>query len=173
MSEVLSAVPVQPEPSDSASVVIGLDEVESPVVRMGIGYWRRLCNGRPYPTRCEISPRDIRGVLRDTLLIRVLPDDYEFRIVGDAHVIAYGFSMLNRKLSALNEVVDGHRIALKKAYDRVMQRREAIAYRGWLMPGGRSGPRIYSESVLLPLGPDGESVDHILIFSTYASAPGA
>jgi len=57
--------------------------------------------------------------------------------------------------------------------DRVMQRREAIAYRGWLMPGGRSGPRIYSESVLLPLGPDGESVDHILIFSTYASAPGA
>ena len=168
MSDISSAVPARPEPSDSASPAIGLDEVESPVVRMGIGYWRRLCDGRPYPTRGEISPRDIRGVLRDTLLIRVLPDDYEFRIVGDAHVIAYGFSMLNRKLSELNELAGSHRIALKKTYDRVVQRREPYAFRGWLTPGGRNEPRIYSESVLLPLGPDAGSVDHILIFSTYA-----
>jgi hypothetical protein len=168
MSEILSAVPVRPELSDSASLGIDLDEVESPVVRMGIGYWRRLCNGRPYPTRCEISPRDIRGVLRDTLLLRVLPDDYEFRIVGDAHVIAYGFSMLGRRLGDMKELTDGHRAALKKVYDKVVQRREAFAFRGWLMPGGRTGPRIYSESVLLPLGPDAQSVDHILIFSTYA-----
>ena len=171
MSEILSAVPVRPEPPDSASLGIDLDQVESPVVRMGIGYWRRLSNGRPYPTRCEISPRDIRGVLRDTLLLRVLPDDYEFRIVGDAHVIAYGFSMLNRKLGDLNELAGSHRVALKKVYDGIVLRREAFAFRGWLMPGGRDGPRIYSESVLLPLGPDAGCVDHILIFSTYAPHP--
>ena len=168
MPNLLTSIPVLPETPDSASMTIGLDEVESPVVRMGIGYWRRLCDGRPYPRRDAISPRDIRGVLRDTLLIRALPDDYEFRIVGDAHAMAYGFSMLGRKLGEMAKLAAAHRLALKRVYDRVVEKGEAFAYRGWVTRGGRDIPKISSESVFLPLGE--QSVDHILIFSTYASA---
>lgn len=170
MSNILACVPVRPGLSDSASMAIGLDEVESPAVRMGIGYWCRLCQGRPYPLRTEIVPRDIRGVLRDTLLIRVLPQDYEFRIVGDAHVIAYGFSMLSRKLSEIGELTAEHRTALRKIYDQVRETGAATALRSWVTRSGRDMPRTFSESAFLPLGET--QVDHILAFSTYSTHQG-
>jgi hypothetical protein len=166
MSEILACVPARSELSDSASVTIGLDEVESPAVRMGIGYWARLCNGRPYPARIEISPRDIRTVLRDTLLIRVLPQDYEFRIVGDAHVMAYGFSMLGRKLCEIGELAVERRMGLRRIYDQVCETGEALALRSWVTRSGRDVPRTFSESAFLPLGET--QVDHILVFSTYS-----
>ena len=53
----------------------------------------RAATGR-FPPRAEMSPRDMADMLRNTVLVRVLDggEEFEFRIVGDAMVVAQGCS---------------------------------------------------------------------------------
>jgi hypothetical protein len=157
-----------PSRVDDAGGRVGLDEVESSVVREAVQYWRALCGSRPFPSRTEILPRDIRGLLRHISLIKVLDQgaDYEYRVIGDAHVIAYGFSMQGKKLSDFDAQVAGHGPVLKRLYDRVVRKREPYALRGWIERSEIQKNYIYSESLLAPLGESG-SVDHIFNVSVY------
>jgi hypothetical protein len=147
---------------------IPLDEVESSVVRNGIAYWRQLCDGRPFPTRAEVLPREIRGLLRNICLIKVVDAgaDYEYRVIGDAHVIAYGFSMQGKRLSEYDPRAIEHGPVLKRLYDRVVRKREPYALRGWIERSELQKTYIYSESLFAPLG-DGDEVDHIFNVSVY------
>ncbi len=147
---------------------IPLDQVESTVVRNGISYWQSLCADRRFPARADILPRDIRGLLRNICLIKVIDEgaDYEYRIIGDAHVIAYGFSMQGKKLSEYDGRASEHGPVLKRLYDRVVRKREPYALRGWIERGGVEKTYIYSESLFAPLG-DGDAVDHIFNVSVY------
>lgn len=158
-----------PESAQRQSRVLSLDEVESPIIRDGVSYWRRLRGERRFPARADMSPADIRALLRHTVLLRVADggSDYDYRIVGDAHVTAYGFSMQGKKLSELDGFAPGHGAVLKRLYDRVVRRREPYALRGWLERGGGQVQYIFSESVFMPLGPDDDVVDHVLNFSVY------
>jgi len=158
------AEPVVARPDPRASTVIALDDVASPAVKMGIGYWRRLAGIRPWPCREEISPADIRGLLRNLILLRVIDGgaDFEYRIVGDAHVVAYDFCAQGKRLSELGD--DTHIGVLRKLYGRVLRKQAAYAYRGWMARG--EGHMLFSESAFLPLGPTGE-IDHIVNFSAY------
>jgi hypothetical protein len=152
---------------ESASSIIALDEIESPVVRRGYEYWLRLRDARPWPARTDMAPRDMSPLLRNIVLLRVLDADYEFRIVGDAHVISHGFSMQNRKVSEIDDYSPGYGAVLRTLYDHATHRRAPFAFRGWMERGGQNKQYIYSESVFLPLGPDAQTIDHILNFSVY------
>ncbi len=157
-----------PETPERRSSVIALDAVENAAVRGGIEYWRKLCGARPFPNRNDVSPREISGLLRNTVLLRVIEDgDYEFRIVGDAHVIAHGYSMQGKKLSQIDLYSPGYGALLKTLYDPVVQNRVPFALRGWLLKGDKNTQHIYTESVFLPLGPEDGVVDHVLNFSVY------
>ena len=97
--------------------------------------------------------------------------DYEYRIVGDAHVIAHGFSMQGKTLSQMDDYAPGYGAVLKPLYDNPVRRRTPLALRGWLSMGEDGAEFVYSESVFLPLGPDDETVDHVLNFSVYVMHP--
>jgi hypothetical protein len=169
MSTAEATIRVAPESPERPGGIIDLDQVESPIVRSGIGYWRRLCGERKYPERSAVTPSEIRGLLRNTVLIRVVDggQDFDYRIVGDAHVIAYGFSMQGRFLSEMEEYAPGHGPVLKGLYSSVVRRRTPFALRGWLERGESHKQYIYSESVFMPLGDTDDAVDHILNFSVY------
>jgi hypothetical protein len=124
---------------------------------------------RSFPAREDIVPRDLAGLLRHVVLLRVIDAgaDYEFRIVGDAHVISHGFNMQGLKVSDVDAYSPGYGPVLKSLYDRVVRRRDAYAFRGWLERGDQQKKYIYSESVFMPLGPDSVTVDHVLNFSVY------
>jgi hypothetical protein len=160
------SVPVNVD--ETVSARIALDEVESALVRAAVGYWRELCRGRPFPARADILPRDIRGLLRNIALLKVVDDgaDYDYRIVGDAHVMAYGFSMQGKRLTEMDEFAAGHGEVLKRLYDRVVRKGEPYALRGWIGRSERQKKFIYSESLFAPLG-DGETVDHVFNVSVY------
>jgi hypothetical protein len=153
----------------SASGVIALDAVESPILRQGLDYWNRLKGERRYPSRQDLTPRDLAPLLRNVVLIRVLGEgaDYEYRIVGDAHVISHGFSMQGLKVSDVDKYSPGYGPVLKSLYDRAARRREPYAFRGWMERGEKHKQYIYSESLFMPLGPDDATVDHVLNFSVY------
>ena len=146
---------------------IDLDAVENGVVRAGIGYWRRLKGMRAYPARAQVIPRDIAGMLRNVILVRVIDNgaDYEFRIVGDSHVQMSGFNMQGSHMRDMERIAPGFAEALKKLYGRVLSTRAPFAMRG-VVERPDQAP-LASETVLLPLGPDDSTVDHILVFSVY------
>jgi hypothetical protein len=154
---------------ESASGVVPLDQLESPVVRRGVDYWLKLRGSRPYPSRDEIVPRELAGLLRHVVLVRLIDaiTDYEYRIVGDAHVISHGFNMQGLRVSDVDAYSPGYGPVLKKLYDRAVRRRDAYAFRGWLERGDQQKKYIYSESVFMPLGPDNNTIDHVLNFSVY------
>jgi hypothetical protein len=153
---------------DNSGGRLALEDVESSVVREAVAYWRGLCRGRPFPSRAEILPRDIRGLLRNICLIRVVDGgaDYEYRVIGDAHVQAYGFSMQGKLLSAFDHYAPGHGPVLKRLYDRVVRKSEPYALRGWIERSDIQKQYIYSESLFAPLGEDGV-VDHVFNVSVY------
>ena len=156
-----------PENSRKERAFIDLDAVENNVVRAGIGYWQRLKGERAYPSRLEIVPREISGLLRNVILVRVIDDgaDYEFRIVGDAHVQMSGFNMQGSQIRDMERVAPGFAATLRKLYEKVLSTRAPFAMRG-LVERTDQAP-LASETVLLPLGPDDNTIDHILVFSVY------
>jgi hypothetical protein len=154
---------------ESASGVIALEAVESPILRQGVAYWRRLKGSRSYPSRPEMTPRELAPLLRHVALIRLIDGgaDYEYRIVGDAHVQSHGFSMQGQKVSDVDKFSPGYSPVLKGLYDRVVRRRDLYAFRGWMERGEQKKKYIYSESVFMPLGPDEDTIDHVFNLSVY------
>src|SRR5665213_2818433 len=67
-------------------------ELQSPETRAIYAIWNERRGSRAMPSRAEVLPRPLARFLRHISLMRVLPDtdDYEFRVIGDAHVQAYG-----------------------------------------------------------------------------------
>jgi hypothetical protein len=154
---------------ESASGVIALDAIETPIVRQGLEYWNRLRGTRRYPSRQDMVPRDMAPLLRNIVLIRLIDggQNYEYRIVGDAHVISHGFSMQGMRVSDIDSYSPGYGPVLKSLYDRAVRRRDVYAFRGWMERGESKMKYIYSESVFMPLGPDEATIDHVLNFSVY------
>jgi hypothetical protein len=173
MGNTLHVIRALPYSSERPSGPIALELVESEIVRAGVAYWKRCAAGRKYPDRTELFPQDIRGLLRNVVLLRVIDSgrDYEYRIVGDAHVIAHGFCMQGKNLSQMDDHAPGYGAILKQLYDYPVSRCAPLALRGWLAMGEEGSEFLYSESVFLPLGPNGEMVDHVLNFSVYVAHP--
>lgn len=153
---------------------ISLDEVDNAVLLDGIALWKSLCAGKKYPSRSAVTPRAIKLLLRHTMLVRVIDGgaDYDYRIVGDAYVMAHGTSFQGRKWSELRIVSPGFQKAIKGVYDRVVQDGAPVATRGWIERGAGSSGHVYSEYVFLPLGEETTGVDHILIFAVYVRRDG-
>jgi len=148
---------------------IALEEIDSTVLLQGFAYWRGLCRTRKFPSRHDVAPRGLAGLLRHTTLLRVIDGgvDYEFRVVGDAYVMAHGTSFQGMCWSETERLSPGFHAMIKSTYDRVVRKGEPVATRGWIDRGGRGSELIYSEYLFLPLGEDDATVDHILVFAVY------
>jgi len=148
---------------------IAFTDIETPTLRNALEYWQALRGPRRFPSRADIRPRDIAGMLRNISLIKVENDDFIFRVVGDDIVLAFGLNLQNRRLSDLarQEPVFGEMIA--PLLRKIVATGEPLALQG------KSGRDIAylnftaSENLLLPLGPDDDTVDHILSVSCYQS----
>src|SRR5438552_3975641 len=140
MSQTRSVASIPSNMPVQASGVLPLDGIENPIVRQGLDYWQRLRGDRPYPWRGEVHPRDLRALLRHVVLLRLVDNgaDYEYRIVGDAHVQSHGFCMQGLRVSDVDRFSPGYGPVLKRLYDRAVRRREAFAFRGWLERGDQT-----------------------------------
>lgn len=158
------------EAPDKSSVhVIALDDLESPVVRTGANYWRMLRGGRRLPGRADLSPREMRAILKHVVLLRVLDGgaDYEYRVAGDAHVQAYGMSFKDMRISGIIAMSPHFGRMMYGLYEHVRTTAEPFAVRGWVGREVADARFVYYESAFLPLGDDGRTVDHIVVVSMY------
>lgn len=122
--------------------------------------WNEKRGARRFPAKREIAPRDIKPFLKDATLLRVLDDgqDFEYRIVGDAHVQAFGRNFQGRRTSTfpgldrLSELA--HRPVAVEGSPRLLQ--YFLTFKDY--------PLYHRETLFLPLGED--VVDHILSAGT-------
>jgi hypothetical protein len=155
-------------PDQTAVHAVTFDELDSPVLRLAADYWLSRRNGRRFPARNDLHPRDMAKILRDTVLVRIIDGgaDYEYRIVGDAQAQAYTVPLQGRRISDISVTAPWFGQIAASTYDYVRRSGEPLAMRGRV---GREFPEakfVYNESVFLPLGPSDDAVDHLLIVST-------
>ena len=164
-----AALEPQQAPEVSSVHVLSLDELENAAVRTGVSYWRALRADRNIPPRSLLSPRDIAGILKNIVLVRVVDGgkDYEFRIVGDAHVQGYGLDFNRMRSSDIERIAPEHGAMMRALYEHVRNTGLPLAFRGWVGRDVRDSLFVYHESAFLPLGEDGATVDHILVVSIY------
>jgi len=157
-------------PQYSTGRVLTIDQVENEVLRAIVAYWSGLKRGRRFPARAAVTPRGLGKLIRHVTLLRVLDGgaDYEYRIVGDVQVQAYGESFRNMKLSEVAKLHPKFAEGMKIFFDGARMGRDPFGYRGWIgrdMPDTRFS---YHELVYLPLGDNDETVDHILVAGIYS-----
>lgn len=146
-----------------------LEDVQNPILRKGIEVWTRAKDSRRMPSRAQMTPRILAGVLRNTALVRVIgeAEEFQFRIVGDAIVQAKGMSYKNMTTADLERLVPGYGRGLHYAYSLVCTSRAPAAWRGWFERTD-DARAYFQESVTLPLSDDDDIVDHLLVMGVYA-----
>lgn len=150
---------------------IAIEDIKSPVVRWGAGYWNALRGSRPFPCRAEVHPREIARILPHTHMIQVLDggEDFLFRIAGEAEVKAVKVPFVGKRLSEIIDQSIEYGLVMKGLFGFVARFGEPAVVRGHMGRGFANVNFAYAESAFLPLG-QGETVDHILGFSAYAEA---
>src|ERR1700691_2614604 len=100
---------------------IDTSDVQSAQLRKAFDLWTRLKGDRPFPARSEISPRDLADFLRNIVLVRVLDggNEVQFRIVGDAILLAQGQSFQGLTTAEIELRLPGYGKMVKRAYQRV------------------------------------------------------
>lgn len=147
--------------------LVSPEALDSKPVCLAMRYWQDLRGAGRFPAREAITPRDMAPFLRNIVLIRIIDggQDYEYRIVGDACVQAFGSNFRGARLSEVEAVNPTYGLATRAAYEHVRTTGSPFALRGWVSP---STPSLFSyhETALLPLGKH-DVVDHILAASSY------
>jgi len=154
-------------PQYSSGRILTVDDIESTAVREVAEYWARLKGERLFPARTDLKPRDLKMLLRHIMLLKALDGDYEYRIVGDVQVQAYGENYQGMRLSELALTHPKFAEGMRIFFDGVRMGRAPFGYRGWI---GRDMPETkysYHEIGYFPLGATDAAVDHILIAGVY------
>jgi hypothetical protein len=156
-------------PQESSVVRIALADLRSEELVEIVAIWNRRRGDRLMPARDDLLPRAVGRLLRNVSLLKVVPEsgDYEFRVVGDVHVQAYGSSHQGARLSDVISEAPVYGSILKATLDSVVKKRRPIAYRGAVGQDVGDAQFVWLETVFLPLGVDGDTVDHVINASVY------
>ncbi|HEX2590601.1 MAG TPA: PAS domain-containing protein [Rhizomicrobium sp.] len=156
-------------PITSVADEIDPHDAEAPVVREGYAYWLSKRGTRAFPQRTDINPAQIKKILPNIILAKVLDDgeDFAFRIVGEAVATAHGFNPINWRVSDLDRHAPGFSAIVKRVYRKIYDTNAPYASRGTLRHIDRSY-RMF-ESLFLPLGPANGPVDHVMVVADFSS----
>jgi hypothetical protein len=173
--------PSPPQPADELTIpefssghVLTMDTVESPILRQLADHWVSLRGTRRFPARNDLHPKNLRRLLRHITLVKVLDDgaDYEYRLMGDVQVLAYGRNYTGMRLSELGATHPKFAEGLKIFYEGVRMGRAPYGYRGWI---GRDMPDTkysFHELAYFPLGVADDAVDYIMVAGIYVGRGG-
>lgn len=137
---------------------------KSPLLRQFLTTWRTKGASRRFPSRTELRPRDFPRLLPFATLARRVPEsrDFEFRVIGEAVIEAYGENFTGRRLSEIEFAVCS---IMREAYGAVAHSGEPVLLEGWFERFNRDA---FSREVLMvPLGQRDSAVDHILSAGVY------
>jgi hypothetical protein len=154
-------------PADAAGREVDPESLSSEIAREGYRYWLSKRGIRAFPARTDIHPAEIKSILPNIILVKVLErgGDFQFRVVGEAVAEAHGLNPINWRVSELDRYTPGFSAVVMPAYRRVFETHHPYASCGTLRHLDR-GYRAF-ETVILPLGPASD-VDHLFIVAGFS-----
>jgi hypothetical protein len=165
----------RPKPGSAGTLGdrIALSEIQHPLLLKALTVWTDLKGARRFPSRQQVTPRAMAAFLRNIVLVRALDNgkEYQFRVVGDAIVEVQGDSFQGLTLAEIDAKRPGYGSLFRPIYDKIIVEGAPRAYRGEVrqLPPKRA---FFHESLVLPLGSDDSTVDHILVVGGYSYTPG-
>lgn len=138
-----------------------------PRLEQAYNYWRAKAIGRAMPSRADIDPIEIPKLLPDVMLVERHDDGrYRYRLIGTENARAHGVNATGRYLE---EVLPGpdygaHVLGL---YDESVRERRALYSECLFFPPGREEPERHTKVLFLPLSPDGERVNMLLVVQVF------
>ena len=158
-------VPVNPSTAARIGRAIPVSELSNPTVCAALHAWQEKAGERPFPSKSEMVPKAVAPFLRSVMLIELLPDDdFQFRVVGDTAVVAYGYSFQGMNRGQLNTMEPGFGDVIDKVCRSIRTRHQPIGVRGVVMRAESSADE--HEGIFLPLGEE-EVVSHVLFVGSY------
>ena len=147
-----------------------LEALENPLLKNYLSLWQRQRGDKPFPSRNELSPRQLAPVMPHMTLARVVDGgrDLELRIIGNEIVQAYGENYMGRSLSSLRHLVGEE---MGDAYHVVVSEGLPVLLEGWFEIANQRC--LHREVLLTPLGESGEHVDHVLSVGALSPDPHA
>ena len=162
-------------PERGSVIPIAFTDIESERVRAVYQAWDRWREARSMPTRNEIVMRDLGNAAANISLVHVLPEesDYEFRVIGAAHVQAYDLNLQGRRMSDALAFSPRFGKILKSSYDMVCAMRRPYAFRGIIGKDAPNARFVRFETCYLPLGPSPDKVDYVMNAAFYTPRGGS
>lgn len=167
---------MKPLPSNTIIDWIALEAIQFEALRSAAAYWNRLRGERPWPSRDELSIREMSRFAHYMSLVQVIDDGADFlhRIVGHAMVCAFSVPIQNRRFSEI--AVDAPELIHNSflIFRKVLETRAPVAVCHQAGHDIRQMAYMSGERVLLPLGRTSNHIDHIVAFGhnqAYANSP--
>lgn len=140
--------------------MVNRDLINQPKLVELYDYWQSKQDGRPYPSRADIDPTEMKFILGNVDLVEITYDPivFTFRLSGSVIDRNEGFNMQGKTLDEYP--LPGHRDAIKRTY------LEALESRG---PHYEELDRIVDDKMrrygrlILPLSDDGKIIDMFLM----------
>jgi hypothetical protein len=153
---------------------IALGDIESSEVALVVRAWQKWRGFHAMPARSKIDPRDLGAALRNVSLVAVVNegDDYDFRVIGDAHVEAYGRNFTGRSMRDVIGTSPKFGRLLKASFDLVRSTGRPYAFRGTMGYDAPDANFAWFETCYLPFGEAGMPVSFIVNAASYRP-PGA
>lgn len=167
-----TARPGKPVPASAAAgeawpaTAITPNDLVQPATRDAYAAWQAARGERRMPSRADMPPRVMKSFLSFIALAEIVDGgkDFRFRVVGDGIAMKQKLSLIGKTLTDVDRMVPGFGTFLRDLYRHSVQQRDALAYRGAYVRSADRHPFTY-EAVIVPLGDDGETSDHVLVVS--------
>jgi hypothetical protein len=133
-----------------------LEDVELPRLRWLADYWNAKRGNRPWPSRADLDPLEMRPVMGHIAILEVEPRPggglpvFKYRLFGSSFVHWFGFDMTGKTLDdwpapeyrdylngSYNEVLQAQRPF--RRYRRLLQDSRPLNYEGVMLPLGQPG----------------------------------
>lgn len=146
---------------------LSLDAIDDDPVLFGRArdYWDRIRGDRWAPSRDDISPAEIVGVLPHLLMVDVIwpGPRYRYRLAGTASAEIHGIDLTGHYIEKLRPA--DYASQLKTQLDVVVETR-SLQFIRWLFVNKEENQRDY-RVLRLPLSSDGRSVDKIVMVADF------
>jgi len=133
-------------------------EVTDPRLRRLLDYWTEKKGTRRAPSRADIAPEEIPDVLPWVLLMERVGPRIRYRLVGDEFRQIYGDKLNGMYLDEID--LDHITASYIEEYDRAARDIVPVTHK-WVFTK-LSGRHLEYERLILPLSPDGETVNMFL-----------
>lgn len=139
-----------------------LKELEEPLCKDMLAYWKELRGERDMPHHSEIDPVRFARHMPNLLMVQVNwePFDLTYRLLGGDVVNAHGANFRGQRVLDCRSHTGRFNEVLFRFYQFVAEARRPYAVTGTMEYTGRG--RVEVEAVYLPFTADGERTDRIL-----------